>query len=67
VRTAILEALESVVLFPQVGRRQTMEGVRKLVVRRYPYLIYYFVDESSDQVVVLYIQHASRRRTQRDA
>jgi addiction module RelE/StbE family toxin len=67
VRTAILQALESVVLFPQLGRRQTIEGVRKLVTRRYPYLIYYAIDESAEQVVVLTIQHASRKRSQRDA
>jgi len=67
VRTAILESLESLALFPQLGRRQALEGVRKLVMRRYPYLIYYSIDELSDQVVVLSIRHASRRRSQRDA
>jgi plasmid stabilization system protein ParE len=40
VRAAILESLQSLVLFPQVGRRQKVEGVRKLVTRRYPYLVY---------------------------
>ena len=40
VRTAILETLESVILFPKLGRRQAVEGLRKLVTRRYPYLIY---------------------------
>jgi toxin ParE1/3/4 len=67
VRTAILEALASVISFPQLGRRQTVEGVRKLVVRRYPYLIYYTVDEPAEQVVVVAIRHASRRRRPRDA
>jgi len=28
VRTAILESLESLILFPQLGRRQALEGVR---------------------------------------
>src|ERR1019366_8691880 len=35
VRAAILESLQSVVLFPQVGRQQKVEGVRKLVTRHY--------------------------------
>jgi hypothetical protein len=30
-------------------------------------LIYYAIDESAEQVVVLTIQHASRKRSQRDA
>ncbi|WP_254633827.1 type II toxin-antitoxin system RelE/ParE family toxin [Mesorhizobium sp. GbtcB19] len=36
VRAAILEALQNLVLFPHVGRPQRVEGVRKLVARRYP-------------------------------
>ena len=31
VRAAILESLQNLVLFPQVGRQQKVEGVRKLV------------------------------------
>ena len=41
VRAAILESLQNLVLFPQVGRQQNVEGVRKLVTRHYPYLVYY--------------------------
>ena len=33
VRAAILESLQNLVLFPQVGRQQKVEGVRKLVTR----------------------------------
>ena len=32
------------VQYPQMGRAQTIEGVRKIVARRYPYIIYYSVD-----------------------
>ena len=41
VRAAILESLQNLVLFPQVGRQQNVEGVRKLVTRHYPYLVYW--------------------------
>ena len=34
VRAAILDSLQNLVLFPEVGRRQTVEGVRKLVTRK---------------------------------
>jgi hypothetical protein len=35
VRAAILESLQSLVLFPHIGRQQQVEGVRKLVTQRY--------------------------------
>ena len=35
VRAAIVESLQTLVLFPYIGRRQKTEGVRKLVTRRY--------------------------------
>jgi len=49
VRTAILESLQSLVLFPQVGRPQKVQGVRKLVMPRYRYLVYYTVDERAEE------------------
>jgi len=61
VRGAILEAIALVSSFPKLGRRQSVEGVRKLVTRRFPYLIYYRLDEASDEIVVLTIQHAARK------
>jgi plasmid stabilization system protein ParE len=41
VRAAILATLRTLTRFPHAGRRQTVEGVRKIVTRRYPYLVYY--------------------------
>jgi toxin ParE1/3/4 len=67
VRTAILHALQDLVVFPRLGRPQAVEGVRKLVTRRYRYLIYYTADEIAAEVVVLTIQHASRKRHDADA
>lgn len=62
VRTAILRTLQTVVLFPESGRLQSVPDVRKLVTRRYAYLIYYRVDREADEIVVLTVQHSSRRR-----
>ncbi|MBZ0139470.1 MAG: type II toxin-antitoxin system RelE/ParE family toxin [Pseudorhodoplanes sp.] len=67
VRTAILEAIQNLVLFPNVGRQQTLEGVRMLVTRRYPYLIYYTVDDAVDEIVIITIQHPAREREHSDA
>jgi toxin ParE1/3/4 len=54
-------------LFPQVGRAQSVEGVRKLVTRKYSYLVYYTVDEADEEIVVLTIQHPAREREHKDA
>ena len=67
VRAAILESLQNIVLFPRVGRLQKLEGVRKLVTRRYSYLVYYSADEAAGEIIVLSIQHPSREREHEDA
>ena len=67
VRAAILESLQHLILFPQIGRRQKIEGVRKLVTRRYPYLVYYTIDDVAEEIVVLSIQHPAREREYSDA
>jgi toxin ParE1/3/4 len=67
VRAAILHSLQNLVLFPQAGRAQTVAGARKLITRRYPYLVYYTVDETTEEVIVLTIQHPARERNYEDA
>ena len=66
VRDAILRALQSLTLFPAIGRPQNVEGVRKLVTPKYRYLIYYMIDEEAEEVVILTIQHPARSREYRD-
>jgi|SRR6266568_1287301 len=67
VRATILRSLQNLILFPQVGRAQSVEGVRKLVTRKYPYLVYYTVDRASEEIVILTIQHPAREREHEDA
>lgn len=57
VRDAILESLQNLVRFPRLGRPQKVEGIRKLLTRRYRYLVYYTLDEEVGEVVILTIQH----------
>jgi plasmid stabilization system protein ParE len=66
VRAAILDSLQSLVLFPELGRRQQVEGVRKLITRRYGYLVYYLIDREADEIIVLTIQHPARARPHED-
>jgi plasmid stabilization system protein ParE len=55
VRTAILQSLQILTVFPFIGRQQDVEAVRRLVTRRYRYLVYYTIDEESEEVVILSI------------
>jgi plasmid stabilization system protein ParE len=66
VRAAILDSLQTLVLFPELGRRQNVAGVRKLITRRYGYLVYYTLDREADEIIVLTIQHPSRARPTED-
>ncbi|HEU5016883.1 MAG TPA: type II toxin-antitoxin system RelE/ParE family toxin [Pseudolabrys sp.] len=66
IRFAIYETLQNILLFPYAGRLQTTETVRKLVTRRYGYIIYYAVDEAADEIVLLSIQHPAREREHQD-
>jgi len=63
VRDAILGSLGRLAEFPKSGRQQSVEGVRKIVTRRYPY---YTIDERAAEVVILSIQHPARDREHQD-
>jgi plasmid stabilization system protein ParE len=62
VRAAILDSVQNLAAFPHIGRPQAVEGVRKLVTRKYSYLVYYSLDEEADEIVIISIQHAARER-----
>ena len=61
-RDSILRSLQNLALFPEIGRPQNVEGVRKLVTPKYRYLIYFTIDEGAEEIVILTIQHPARRR-----
>jgi plasmid stabilization system protein ParE len=67
VRAAIYDSLQILILCPQIGRRQKAEGVRKLVIRRYAYLVYYTIDEAANEIIILSVKHPAQRREQEDA
>jgi len=41
--------------------------VRKLVTRRYPYLVHYTADDQAEEIIILAIQHPAREREHSDA
>jgi toxin ParE1/3/4 len=67
VRAAIYESLQDLILFPHAGRLQQTEGVRKLVTRKYSYLVYYTLDDVAEEIIVLNVKHPARRREHEDA
>jgi toxin ParE1/3/4 len=67
VRDAIYQTLQILILFPHVGQRQKTEGVRRFVVRRYGYLVYYTIDEPAEEIVIISVNHPARRREHEDA
>lgn len=66
VRATIYDGLQNLLLFPRAGRPQSTESVRKFVTPRYGYLIYYVVDEASEEVVILAVKHPARERDYED-
>ena len=66
VGSAIESALTGLTEMPEMGRRQAAEGVRKLLVPRYPYLVYYRADRRTDEVVILSVRHQAQEREYRE-
>jgi plasmid stabilization system protein ParE len=54
--TALLEQ------FPLVGHLTDEAGVRVLAVVRYPFLIFYAIDDAAGEIVILYVLHTAQQR-----
>jgi toxin ParE1/3/4 len=66
VRHEIQRAIAMLERFPLSGPRTDAPPVRKAVVRRYPYIIYYMVEVERREVVILTIQHGARQQPFKD-
>jgi toxin ParE1/3/4 len=64
---AILQSLQNLSLFPELGRKQEEEGVRKIVTRQFSYRVYYMTDEATDEIIIVAIRHPARRPEHPDA
>lgn len=60
VQQALDATLTRLTVFPGLGRRQRTAGLRKVGVGRYPYNVYYLVDEQAEEVVIIAVRHTSR-------
>ena len=63
---AFLDAVATVALrleqFPLSAVTTEMTGVRATPVLRFPYIIFYTVEEGGDGVIIHYVRHAARLR-----
>ncbi len=66
VRASIYDSLQHLLLFPSIGKAQKERGVRKLVTPRYRYLIYYVIDETAEEIIILSVRHSAQDREHRD-
>jgi addiction module RelE/StbE family toxin len=48
--------------YPLIGHLTDETDVRVLPVVRYPYLIFYAIDHSADEVVILHVRHGAQER-----
>jgi len=62
VKAAIFQSVGLLELFPYIGVRTDREGVRMLIVSRYPYLIFYTVIDEQKEIILLSIRHSARQR-----
>jgi plasmid stabilization system protein ParE len=47
---------------PFMGHTTDEEGVRVMPLVRYPFLIFYTVNDLADEVVILHVRHGARQR-----
>jgi toxin ParE1/3/4 len=46
--------------FPHIGHQTDEPGVRILPVVRYPFVLFYTVDNTPDEVVILHVRHSAQ-------
>ncbi|MGA2291525.1 type II toxin-antitoxin system RelE/ParE family toxin [Bradyrhizobium sp.] len=63
---AVVERVEGLAAlleeFPLVGHLTDEENVRVLSVVRYPFLIFYAIDDPANEIVILHVRHTAQLR-----
>lgn len=62
VRSRIRAAIRLASEHPHAGFLTATDGIRRIVVPHFGYLVFYTVDEARDEVVVLSVKHPAQRR-----
>jgi toxin ParE1/3/4 len=64
--TAVVERIEELTAlleeFPFVGHLTDEAEVRVLPVVRYPFLIFYAIDDAANEIVILHVRHTAQER-----
>jgi toxin ParE1/3/4 len=60
VGAAIRRGIERLADFPRSARQSEVPGIRELAIVRYPYIVFYAVDEQRQEVHVLRVRHTSQ-------
>ncbi len=56
----IKQSIDRLADFPQAARQSEVPGIRELVIVRYPYIVFYTVDEAAAEVQILRVRHTSQ-------
>lgn len=56
----IRRSIERIADFPHSARPSEVPGIRELVIARYPYLVFYAVDDEKQEIHILRVRHASQ-------
>jgi toxin ParE1/3/4 len=56
----IKQSIDRLAEFPYAARRSEIRDVRELAIVRYPYMVFYTVDEAADEVQILRVRHTSQ-------
>ena len=63
---AVVERIEGLTTlleeFPLVGHLTDEPSVRMLSVVRYPFVIFYAIDDSAGEIVILHVRHTAQER-----
>ncbi|WP_428663266.1 type II toxin-antitoxin system RelE/ParE family toxin [Reyranella sp.] len=57
---AIRRGVERIAHFPSSSRPSEVPGVRELPIVRYPYIVFYAVDDHAREIQVLRVRHTSQ-------
>jgi toxin ParE1/3/4 len=57
---AIRGSIERIAHFPHSSRPSEASGVRELAIVRYPYIVFYAVDDQAREIQVLRVRHTSQ-------
>lgn len=56
----IKQSIDRLAEFPRSGRPSEISGIRELPIVRYPFIVFYTIDDAALEIHVLRVRHTSR-------